>query len=86
MGFVRFFSTCMRDEKVRIFRALGPVRASAAFKAMGRRIDWSSCLEAAVSGAVASREAYRAWSLGGSCFVGNDVSWFDLVSAASSFP
>ena len=35
MGFWRFFSTAMREEKVRTLRALGPVNLSAASAAMG---------------------------------------------------
>ena len=35
MGFCRFFSTAMREEKVRILRALGPEILSAASAAMG---------------------------------------------------
>ena len=35
MGFCRFFSTAMREEKVRTLRALGPENLSAASAAMG---------------------------------------------------
>lgn len=92
MGLVRLRSTSRREEKVRVLRALGPVRASAAERAMGRRMDCSWRWEAAVMAAV-SGEAYRAWSLGGRRFEGNiggsSSCWVvddDLVRAASSFP
>lgn len=52
MGLTRFFSTSMRDENVRILSTLGPEKASAALRAMGRRMDCSSCLEAAAIGAM----------------------------------
>ena len=51
MGFERLASTWIREEKVRILRALGPERLSAARRAMGWIIDFSRFLETASTGA-----------------------------------
>ena len=51
MGFWRFFSTDMREEKVRIFRALGPVSLSAAEAARGWIIVCSSWVDKVDRGA-----------------------------------
>ena len=51
MGFCRFFSTAMREEKVRTLRALGPDILSAALAAMGWIMLFSSWLVMAFIGA-----------------------------------
>ena len=51
MGFCRFFSTAIREEKVRTLRALGPVNLSAASAAMGWIMAFSSWLDRASIGA-----------------------------------
>jgi len=55
VGFGRFCSTAMREEKVRIFRALGPVRWSAAVAAMGLIMIFSSWADRVFTGDVSSR-------------------------------
>ena len=54
MGFCRFFSTAMREEKVRTLSALGPVNLSAASAAMGWIMVFSSWLVRAVIGAAST--------------------------------
>ena len=63
IGFCRFFSTAMREEKVRTLRALGPVIWFAAEAAMGWIMVLSSWEDRAFIGP-ASR-AYILWSLSG---------------------
>lgn len=85
IGFRRFFSTAMREEKVRTLRALGPVTLSAASAAMGWIMVRSSCWDMVSIGA-ASR-AYSLCNLSGSLFDGKDVSAvLTPVKVASSFP
>lgn len=47
MGFVRRFSTSMREEKVRTFKAEGPESDSRACRAIGWRMDFSTIREVA---------------------------------------
>lgn len=50
MGFCRFFSTAMRDEKVRTLSMSGPERRSAASIAIGWSMDFSSVCDRAFTG------------------------------------
>ena len=86
MGFCRFFSTAMREEKVRTLSALGPDNLSAASAAMGWIMVFSSRLDRRSIGAASN--AYSLWSLPGSRFEGKDSPVIALapVKAASSLP
>ena len=86
MGFLRFFSTSMREENVRIFRALGPERVSAAERARGCIIFFSSEEVMAEVRVVESVHAFS--NFGGSlregkAFLGTAV---EFVREASSAP
>lgn len=68
MGFFVRFWTSIREENVRTFRALGPVRVSAAFSARGWTMDCWRLEEMARSFDGVS--AYIWWRRSGSCFDG----------------
>ncbi len=56
IGFCRFFSTAMREEKVRTLRTSGPETLSAASKAIGWSIDFSNVCDIELTGEEDSSE------------------------------
>ena len=85
IGFWRFCSTAMREEKVRTFSAFGPVIWSAADAAIGCIINFSSCEDKALVGAASSAKALC--NLSGRRFEGKElIEALAPVNAASSLP
>lgn len=87
IGFCRFFSTAMREEKVRTLSALGPANLSAADRAMGCSMEFSRDWETLFSGEEEDSSSEKTlWSFSGSFLDGNEVSGAVApVTAASSF-
>lgn len=93
LGFGRFFSTAMRDEKVRILSVLGPESRSAADAAIGWIMSLSTDFEMRVSadededGGSATEAPKALSSFSGSLCDGNEVSGRASAPsrAASSF-
>ena len=86
MIFLRFFSTARREEKVRVLRMEGPVRASAAERASGWRIWLERVVLKVVVGFVEIVHALA--SLGERVRVGKAFGGIEegFVSEASSGP
>lgn len=72
----RFFSTSIRDEKVRTLSALGPDTASAALVASGWRDAWESCFVKLATGEFPSLSSllYSASRVADNRLDGNEVS------------